>query len=72
MVIIKDIVRNLGISYLIVFRCLNNNFNVFEKIKKKVVEEVNRLGFYFNVNVRNLVKKEINRIGVIFLNNFNY
>ncbi len=56
MVTIKDIARNLGISYSTVSRCLNNNPNVSEK-KKKVVEEANRLGFHFNVNARNLAKK---------------
>lgn len=39
MVTIKDIARNLGISYSTVSRCLNNNPNVSEKTKKKVVEE---------------------------------
>ena len=72
MVTIKDIARNLGISYSTVSRCLNNNPNVSEKTKKKVVEEANRLGFHFNVNARNLAKKETNRIGVIFSNNFNH
>ncbi len=57
MVTIKDIARNLGISYSTVSRCLNNNPNVSEK-KKKVVEEANRLGFHFNVNARNLAKKK--------------
>ncbi len=56
MVTIKDIARNLGISYSTVSRCLNNNPNVSEN-KKKVVEEANRLGFHFNVNARNLAKR---------------
>lgn len=72
MVSIKDIAKNLGISYSTVSRCLNNDPNVSEKTREKVVAEACKLGFIFNVNARNLAKKETNRIGVILSNNFNH
>ncbi|KKY00585.1 LacI family transcriptional regulator [Paraclostridium benzoelyticum] len=71
MVTIKDIAKNLGVSYSTVSRCLNDSPSVSEKTKKKVQEEALRLGFHFNVNARNLVKQETNTIGVIFSDNFN-
>lgn len=71
MVTIKDIAKNLGISYSTVSRCLNSCPNVSEETKRRVEEEAERLGFHFNVNARNLVKKSTNTIGVVFSNNFN-
>ncbi|WP_315168800.1 LacI family DNA-binding transcriptional regulator [Metaclostridioides mangenotii] len=71
MVTIKDIAKNLGISYSTVSRCLNSCPNVSEETKRRVEEEADRLGFHFNVNARNLVKKSTNTIGVVFSNNFN-
>jgi len=66
-----DIAKNLGISYSTVSRCLNSCPNVSEETKRRVEEEADRLGFHFNVNARNLVKKSTNTIGVVFSNNFN-
>ena len=68
---IKDIARNLGISYSTVSRALNDDPKVSSKTKKKVQEEATRVGFAFNINARNLVKKKTNTIGVVFSNNFN-
>nr|WP_312215525.1 LacI family DNA-binding transcriptional regulator [Clostridioides sp.] len=71
MITIKDIAKNLGVSYSTVSRCLNSCPNVSEETKRRVEEEADRLGFHFNVNARNLVKKSTNTIGVVFSNNFN-
>ncbi|MDR0879810.1 MAG: LacI family transcriptional regulator [Clostridioides sp.] len=71
MVTIKDIAKNLGVSYSTVSRCLNSCPNVSAVTKQKVEEEAERLGFCFNVNARNLVKKKTSRIGVIFSDDYN-
>ncbi len=71
MITIKDIAKKLGVSYSTVSRCLNNDPTVSEKTREKVITEARKVGFSFNVNARNLVKKETNRIGLILSNNFN-
>lgn len=68
---IRDIAKNLGVSYSTVSRCLNNDPKVSDKTKKRVIDEANRMGFTFNMNARSLVTKKSNRIGIIFSNNFN-
>lgn len=72
MVTIKDIAKSLGVSYSTVSRCLNNDPTVSEKTRQKVIEEARKVGFLFNVNARNLVKKETKTIGLILSNNFNH
>ena len=68
---IKDIAKNLNVSYSTVSLSLNNDPRVAEKTKKRVIEEAERLGFTFNANARSLVTKKTNRIGIIFSDNFN-
>lgn len=68
---IKDIAKNLNISYSTVSLCLNNDPRVAEKTRQRVLEEADRIGFTFNANARSLVMKKTNRIGIIFSDNFN-
>lgn len=68
---IKDLARNLNISYSTVSKCLNNDPKVSEKTRKRVLEEARRTGFTFNANARGLVTRKTNRIGILFSNNFN-
>lgn len=68
---IKDIARNLDVSYSTVSLSLNNDPRVAEKTKQRVLEEAERLGFTFNANARSLVTKKTNRIGIVFSDNFN-
>lgn len=68
---IKDIAKNLNVSYSTVSLSLNNDPRVAEKTKKRVIEEAERLGFTFNANARSLVTKKTNRIGIVFSDNFN-
>ena len=42
---IKDIAKNLNVSYSTVSLSLNNDPRVAEKTKKRVIEEAERLGF---------------------------
>lgn len=70
MITIKDIAKNLGVSYSTVSRCLNDDPTVSDKTKKRVVEEAKRLNFIPNANARNLVKKSTNRIGIVFSNDY--
>lgn len=63
---IKDIAKNLNVSYSTVSLSLNNDPRVAEKTKKRVIEEAERLGFTFNSNARSLVTKKTNRIGIVF------
>lgn len=67
---IKDIAKNLNVSYSTVSLSLNNDPRVAEKTKKRVLAEAERLGFSFNENARSLVTKKTNRIGLVFSNNF--
>lgn len=68
---IKDLAKNLNVSYSTVSKCLNNDPNVSEKTRQRVLEEARRTGFTFNANARGLVTRKTNRIGILFSNNFN-
>lgn len=70
MITIKDIAKNLNVSYSTVSRCLNNDKTVSEKTKKRVLEEAKRLNFIPNANARNLAKRCTNRIGIIFSDDY--
>lgn len=68
---IKDLARNLNVSYSTVSKCLNNDPKVSETTRQRVLEEARRTGFTFNANARGLVTRKTNRIGILFSNNFN-
>lgn len=70
MITIKDIAKNLNVSYSTVSRCLNDDKTVSDKTKKRVLEEAKRLNFIPNANARNLVKRCTNRIGIIFSDDY--
>lgn len=67
---IKDIAKNLGISYSTVSKCLNNDPKVAEKTRRRVLDEVRRTGFVLNSNAQGLVTKKTRRIGIVFSTNF--
>ena len=48
---IKDIAKNLNVSYSTVSLSLNNDPRVAEKTKKRVIEEAERLGFTTTTHV---------------------
>lgn len=62
---IKDIARELGISYSAVSRALNNKPGVSEKTRRKVLEAAEKMGYQPNTLARGLVNKVSNTIGVI-------
>ncbi len=68
---IKDLAKNLNVSYSTVSKCLNNDPKVSEKTRQRVLEEARRTGFTFNENARGLATRKTNRIGILFSNNFN-
>lgn len=64
-VTIKDIAKELGISYSSVSRALNNKFGVSDKTRKQVIKQAEKMGYQPNAIARGLVKKQSNTIGVI-------
>lgn len=68
---IKDLAKNLNVSYSTVSKCLNNDPKVSEVTRQRVLQEAQRVGFTFNSNARGLVTRKTNRIGILFANNFN-
>ncbi|MGL4404067.1 MAG: LacI family DNA-binding transcriptional regulator [Fusobacteriaceae bacterium] len=61
----RDIAKKLGISVATVSRALNNNANVNEETKKKIMELVKELNYTPNAIARNLSKNENNNIALI-------
>jgi LacI family transcriptional regulator len=64
-VTIKDIAKELGISYSSVSRAINNKPSVSKETRKKVLEAAERMGYRPNYLARGLVNKISNTIGVI-------
>lgn len=64
-VTIKDIARELGISYSAVSRALNHKAGVSEKTRSKILETAERMGYQPNSLARGLVNKVSNTIGVV-------
>lgn len=62
---IKDIARELDISYSSVSRALNNKSGVSPKTRKKVLEIAKKMGYQPNDLARGLVNRVSNTIGVI-------
>lgn len=61
----RDIAKKLGISVATVSRALNNNENVNEETKRKILELVKELHYTPNAIARNLSKKENSNIALI-------
>ncbi len=64
-VTIKDIAKELGVSYSSVSRALNAKSGVSAKTKKTVLEAAERMGYQPNELARGLVNKVSNSIGVV-------
>lgn len=61
----RDIAKKLGVSVATVSRALNNQENVSEKTKIKILELVKELNYTPNAIARNLSKNENNNIALI-------
>ncbi len=62
---LKDVAKEVGVSYATVSRVLNNHPDVSEITKKKVLRKVKEMGYKPNALARGLVKNETNTIGLI-------
>jgi LacI family transcriptional regulator len=65
-VTIKDVAKEAGVSHITVSRALNNNPNVKEKTKEKVLEVAKRMNYTTNMNAKSLVLKRSFTIGLFF------
>ncbi|TCO70027.1 LacI family DNA-binding transcriptional regulator [Marinisporobacter balticus] len=65
MITIKDIAKEIGISYTTVSRALNGKSGVSPKTVKKVLKEAEKMGYQPNAIARGLVKKYTNTVGLV-------
>ncbi|MGL4534552.1 MAG: LacI family DNA-binding transcriptional regulator [Fusobacteriaceae bacterium] len=61
----RDIAKKLGVSVATVSRALNNQNNVNEETKKKILDLVKELNYTPNAIARNLSKNENNNVALI-------
>lgn len=64
-VTLKKIAAELGVSAMTVSRALNNQDNVDEKTKKRIVETAQKMGYTPNRVAKSLVSKKTYTIGVV-------
>lgn len=64
-VTIKDIARELNISYATVSRALNNRYGVNAATRQKVLDAARRLNYHPNALARDLVSQKKNTLGLI-------
>ena len=62
---LKEISAELGYSFGTVSRAINNKKGVSEKTRKKILEELNKLGYQPNRIAQSLAKQHSHLIGVI-------
>lgn len=62
---IKDVARELGVSYSSISRALNGKEGVSEETRRRIVEAAERMGYQPNELARGLVNKVSNTVGVI-------
>lgn len=62
---LKQIAAELGVSVMTVSRALNNQDNVEEKTKKRIVETAQKMGYTPNKVAKSLVSKRTYTIGVV-------
>ncbi|EFM09383.1 transcriptional regulator, LacI family [Paenibacillus curdlanolyticus YK9] len=65
-VTIKDISKQVGVSYSTVAKALNNSPLVKEETKRKVVEAAASLGYRPNLAARSLVTKRTGLVGIVW------
>lgn len=63
---LKDIAKIANVSESTVSKCLNGGTGVSESTRKRVCKIAKDLNFQFNVNARNLAKKNSKKIGIVF------
>jgi len=62
---VEEVARSVGLSAMTVSRVLNNNPNVSEKTRKRVLETSRRLGYTPNQIAKSLVLRKTQTIGVV-------
>ena len=62
---ISDIAKLSGVSKATVSRVLNNNPNVKNETRERIIKVIEKNNYYPNAIARNLSKQENNSIGVI-------
>lgn len=62
---IKDVAKELGVSYSSISRALNGKEGVSKATRKKILEAAERMGYEPNELARGLVNKVSNTVGVI-------
>src|SRR5262245_33544496 len=65
-VTIKDISKQVGVSYSTVAKALNNSPLVKEATKRKVLEAAEELGYTPNLAARSLVTKRTGLVGIVW------
>lgn len=65
-VTLKDIAKLASVSESTVSKCLNGGRGMSKETKQKINDIAKELNFQFNVNARNLAKKNSKKIGIIF------
>lgn len=70
MVIIKDIVREVGVLFFIVLRVLFGKVKIFFEIIKRVMEVIEKFGYILNVSVKSFVMKKVYLVGIFMLRRF--
>lgn len=65
MVTIKDVAKKTGVSPSTVSRVIADSPSISRETKKKVRKAMKKLGYYPNVNARNLVVQSTKAIGVV-------
>jgi LacI family transcriptional regulator len=64
-VTIKDIAKELGVSYTTVSRALTNRAGVNALTRQRIVEEAHRMGYQPNILARGLVTQRTDTIGLL-------
>ncbi len=67
---IDDVAALAGVARTTVSRVLNNQPNVREEVRKKVLGAVEKLGYRVNVQARNLAGRKTTRIALIHASDF--
>lgn len=65
MTTLKDIAKKAGVATSTVSRVINDNSRISQKTKDKVKKIMDEMGYYPNLNARNLVKQRSHNLGLV-------